>query len=77
MSVAVLATVLSAWLCSGTLVCGLYAVAVLAHRAFVLWVGRTIETETAERVSKLEVASKEHDSRVRTLERERATPIRR
>lgn len=65
------------WLVALTFNVGCWAVARMAHAAFVLWVGRTIEAELAERVSKLEAKGKDAEDRLRGLEHARAAVSRR
>lgn len=71
------ALAIGAWLVALTVNVALWAVARMAHAAFVLWVGRTIEAELAERVSKLEAKAKDTEDRLRGLEHARAAVSRR
>lgn len=65
------------WLVALTFNVGCWAVARLAHEAFRLWLGRTTEGETAQRVSKLEERLEEQERRVRELEKARHAVSRR
>lgn len=70
-------TALIVWLCTLTLALAFYAVARLAHAAFVLWVGRGIEEQIRKRLEKLEQLADEQHHRINKIERERVTPSRR